>query len=259
MNAETIIEESKTIQEQVKPHLREAATFFHENEGELFTLEEATGLIASELEIDNTIAARTISQLVGDTVDPVIQVQKDTDKYVGVVEFHEFDGVYGYINYDDQFGKGKRVVCQQCVNEATLDTEVTHATENDPVGSFSGGATWDELVNAVHKHYADVHSVVPENIATGATLASGTTIGGNTSFHAGNESNIDHNNLSNRTHSGDNLTPSSVSSDTLEATDTITDPNGTSHTGELADSAEIPTIQLDGQTVDSTDTINFQT
>ena len=187
MNADELLQQTKTTYEEVQPHLRACADVFHDNEGELFTRTEAISLLEEEVDIDSTTAARTLGQLVGDTVDPIIQIEHEGEKYVGIIEFHEFAGAYGYINYDDLFGQGKRVVCQQCVNDATLDAEVTHATENDPVGSFSGGATWDELLAGIHEHYEQAHESVPEDVATGATLASGTTIGGNTAWHAGND------------------------------------------------------------------------
>jgi len=187
MNAEDILTDVETTHERVSPHIRECANVFHDNEGELFTRTEAVELLTEAVDIDATIAREVLAQLVGDTVDPIVQIVHQGEKYIGVIEFHEFDGSYGYINYDDQFGQGKRVVCQQCVNGATIDSEVTHATENDPMGSFGDGASWDELVAGIHQHYEQAHDSVPEDVETGATLASGTTIGGNESWHAGND------------------------------------------------------------------------
>jgi len=187
MKAENILTDVETTHERVSPHIRECANVFHDNEGELFTRTEAVELLTEAVDIDATIAREVLAQLVGDTVDPIVQIVDQGQKYVGVIEFHEFDGAYGYINYDDQFGQGKRVVCQQCVNDATLDSEVTHATENDPMGSFGDGASWDELVAGIHQHYEQAHDSVPEDVETGATLASGTTIGGNSAFHQGND------------------------------------------------------------------------
>jgi hypothetical protein len=83
-------------------------------------------------------------------------------------------------------------VCAKCVQDAVVDSQVTHATEKDPNGSFSNGVdSYEPLVDAVHQHYHHSHDVVPDNVATGATLASGTTIGGNTAYHSGNENQID--------------------------------------------------------------------
>jgi len=249
MDANEILEGVETTHERVSPYIRECANVFHDNEGELFTRTEAVELLAEEVDIDATIAREVLAQLVGDTVDPIVQVVDGSEKYIGVIEFHEFDGAYGYINYDDQFGQGKRVVCQQCVNEATLDSEVTHATANDPMGSFADGASWDELLAGVHQHYAKAHDTVPEDVETGATLASGTTIGGNTAFHAGNESSIEHDNLSSRTHSGDSISPNNVTTSTLEADGSLSGP--TASEGDvvtLPDNPEVIPIYFDAQT-----------
>lgn len=191
MNAENVLDEATTIQDRVEPYLRDGAEFFHAHEGEMFERATAVSQLAAELSVSERVAKDIVAQLVGDTVDPVIQVVADGSRSVGIVSFEEFDGAYGYVTFDDVFGRGKRVVCQQCVNEATTDTNVTHATENDPHGSFADGATWDELVAAIHTHYDDAHQHVPEDIETGATLASGTTIGTNTAWHAGNQEDID--------------------------------------------------------------------
>lgn len=188
MNAQNVLQDVETIQERVAPHLRDGAELFHENEGELFSRGRAVELVSERLDVSESLATDIVSQLVSDTVDPVIQVvDTDGSKRVGVAQFKEFDGAYGYINFDDMFGEGKRVVCQQCVNDATVDTAVTHATENDPNGSFADGASWDELLDAIHAHYESSHTSVPNEVTTGATLASGTTIGTNTAWHAGND------------------------------------------------------------------------
>jgi len=185
MNANELLQQTKTTYEEVQPHLRACADVFHDNEGELFTRTEAISLLEDKVDIDSTTASHTLGQLVGDTVDPIIQIEHEGEKYVGIIEFHEFAGAYGYINYDDLFGQGKRVVCQQCVNEAELDSEVVHATAGDPHGSY-GDVDYDDLLDGVHQHYEDAHDEVPEDVETGASLASGTTIGGNTAFHEGN-------------------------------------------------------------------------
>jgi len=186
-DANTIIEESVSQRKEVYSHLREAADFFHEHEGTFFERGEAIAQLSDELSIEQDIAGQVIAELVGDIVDPVVLSAVDGEKYVGVVEFEEFDGAYGYVDYHDVRGPDKRVVCQQCVNEASLDTQVAHATAGDPSGTVASGADYDELLDIVHEHYADSHEVVPKDVSTGATLASGTTIGGNESWHAGND------------------------------------------------------------------------
>jgi len=188
-DANEVFDETETVHEQVKPHLRDVADWFHEHEGEMFERSEAVASITDTFDISEETATRVVAQLVSDTVDPIVQVTTNGEKYVGVAEFHEFDGAYGYIEYDDVVGKRKRVVCQQCVNDADYDKEVTHATEKSthPESStFKAEAGYDDLLEEVHDHY-EQHDTVPSDVETGASLASGTTIGGNTSWHAGND------------------------------------------------------------------------
>lgn len=187
-DANKILEEVETTQEQVQPYIRESANFFHKHEGKLFERSEAVSRLADYLTVEGKIAGKIIEQLVTDTVDPIIQIERGSVKHIGVIEFKEFKGAYGYIEFDDLYGQAKRVVCQQCVNESTLDSEVTHATAGDPHGSYSESATYDELVDGIHQHYEDVHDVMPSSVETGASLASGTTIGGNTAWHDGTSS-----------------------------------------------------------------------
>lgn len=190
MDANKVLSKTQTVAEQVSDHIRNCAKLLHEREGEFLTVNEAITLFSDECEISEELASKVLTKLVADTVDPVIRVNHEGQKLVGVVDFHEYDGAYGYTNFHDQFGQGKRVVCQQCVNDSVTDADVTHATEGDVNGSFENGASWDELVNAIHQHYRNAHTVSPESVdtsveATGATLVSGTTIGGGTAVHEG--------------------------------------------------------------------------
>lgn len=192
--ANQFLESVESKHERVEEYLRPASEWLHEHEGELFGREEGAEALAEDLEISEEDANIVIGELVSDAVDPIVQVVHDGERVVGIIEFEEFNGAYGYVNYDDVYGEGKRVVCQQCVNESKTDKEVSHATENDPSGSFPGEATYDQLLSAIHEHYKEAHDVVPEEVETGATLASGTTIGGNTAWHKGNDgagSNLD--------------------------------------------------------------------
>ena len=185
-----VLKRARSRNEQVQYHLRPAADFFHRNEVTRFGRKEAREEIGKELEVDENTAGAVIAQLVSDKVDPIVQVATDDEKFVGVAEFHEFDGAYGYLEYDDAIGARRRVVCQQCVNDSDFDNEVTHATEQSPdpgSSTFKQDVEYTDLVGKVHSHYQDEHESMPTEIATGATLASGTTIGGNTSFHAGND------------------------------------------------------------------------
>lgn len=131
-------------------------------------------------------ARNGLQSVIGDIVDPVQQIVVDGDRYVGAIEYIEFEdsGAYGYIHFDDRLGKRKRVVCAKCVQEETLDENVVHATQGQ--GSSDIDATWDELVNKVKAHYNRSHDSQPEEIYPGASLVSGTTIGGNGAYHKGN-------------------------------------------------------------------------
>lgn len=150
--------------------------------------EELLKELSGELSVTEPVANRVVSGLVGDVVDPVQQVtHPEKGKLVGVIEYHEYpdSGCYGYVNYDDVTGDAKRVVCSRCVETAEVDTDVTHATAGG--GSMSEDAGWEQLVNRVEKHYANSHEVTPDSVTVGASLASGTTISGNTAFHLGND------------------------------------------------------------------------
>ena len=183
-DATDVLENAEPLVEQVADYLRPAAEWFHKHEGTLFQRSEAREKLGKKLDVGKSLADNIISQLVTDTEDPVIHVEQ-SGGLVGVVEFHEFDGAYGYINFHSRHGKQKRVVCQQCVNEATHDRSVTHASEYDPEGSFPDKASYKDLRDAIHEHYENAHDECPSDVKTGATLASGTTIGGNTAYHSG--------------------------------------------------------------------------
>jgi len=144
--------------------------------------------LSKEVSIPEGVANRVVSGLVGDVVDPVQQVvHPEHGKLVGIIEYNEYpeSGCYGYVNYDDVTADAKRVVCSRCVETAEVDTNVTHATAGE--GSMSEDAEWGQLVNRMEDHYADRHEVSPDNVIVGASLASGTTVSGNTAFHLGND------------------------------------------------------------------------
>lgn len=187
--ATQILEEATPRRELVGDNLRAGADWFHENEGELFERDEALTLLQQELDVDEETASAVLAELAGDTVDPIVHIPSNGSKHYGVVEYEEFQGAYGYVDYDDVFGKRKRVVCAKCVEESTVDSDVAHATAGDHSGQFADQpeADYDELLDAVHSHYIESHGLLPEEVKTGASLVSGTTIGGNTSWHSGND------------------------------------------------------------------------
>jgi hypothetical protein len=71
------------------------------------------------------------------------------------------------------------------VTQAESDAEVAHATAGE--GTVPAEAAWGELCATVEDHYAAEHDVEPSEVKVGASLASGTTISGNTAFHSGND------------------------------------------------------------------------
>ena len=165
-----------------------ALQWFLDRQAQMFDRTDAASEISKVLNSDVAWADECISQLVGDIVDPVQQVTTPDGRFVGVVEFSKYSdaGAYGYSHVDDNAGKLKRVVCARCVEQADFDSEVAHATEGQ--GSISANCSWSDLKSEINKHYTQYHNANPENIDVGASLLSGTTISGNTSWHNGNVS-----------------------------------------------------------------------
>jgi len=238
---ETLIQEAEQEKQNRGELAQEALHWFlrDENLGEMHPRSDVVAELVEELGISTRRADLSISDTVGDIVDPVQQITKGPDRFVGIVEYKVFSeaGAYGYIDYDDTLGPRKRVVCAKCVEEATHDSEVSHATEGE--GSSGGEESWSSLLDKVTAHYTQAHSEAPSEIEPGASLVNGTTIASNTAFHAGNEGNIDHNNLSNRTHDGDDLTPNSVDASTINADGPVT-ANGTSYIGTFDTENDLP-------------------
>lgn len=185
--ADDVLERAEAERTAWREYLRPAAELFHDREGDLLDKPTALELLADEFDLGERASNRLLAGLVGDLVDPVVQVGAGDARYVGVIEYCELDGAYGYVDYDDVHGKRRRVVCAQCVRDATYDSDVTHATAGDPSGSFDADADYETLLAGIHEHYEDAHDSIPTQVQTGASLTTGTTIGGNTSFHAGND------------------------------------------------------------------------
>jgi len=190
-NPDELITEVKEEQQTRGELATEALqSFLDGNVGELFPRGDVVDRLSDELDITNRQANTALSDTVGDIVDPVQQIVKGNKKYVGVIDYKIFndEGAYGYVDFDDRKGKRKRVVCARCVEKHTYDENINHATQGE--GSSNVDATWQQLLNKVTSHYAAQHTTSPSHIEPGASLVSGTTISGNTSFHAGNESTI---------------------------------------------------------------------
>jgi len=160
--------------------------FLDGNVEEFFPRGAVVEELSEELGVSASRANTAISDTVGDIVDPVQQITRRNNKYVGVIDYKVFsdEGAYGYIDFDDRKGERKRVVCARCVEKHKYDENITHATQGE--GSSKSDATWQQLLNKVTAHYADNHTKPPSEIEPGASLVSGTTIGGNTAFHTGN-------------------------------------------------------------------------
>ena len=157
-----------------------------DNIGELYPRVEVREELADKFNTTPEKADNTISSLVGDVVDPVQQIDLEDGKFVGVIDYIVFEneGAYGYTHFSDRFGKRKRVVCAKCVEKQDADENVVHATQGE--GSVPEDADWSQLLDKVTSHYASSHTSAPKNIEPGAILLDGTTISGNTTFHAGN-------------------------------------------------------------------------
>jgi len=158
-----------------------------ENIEQLYPREDVVEELSQHLSVSTDRANMSISDTVGDIVDPVQQVSTLDGKYVGVIKYSPFtqEGAYGYVDFDDRKGRRKRVVCAKCVENNEYDENISHATQGE--GTSSTDATWDQLLNKITSHYANSHSEGPSDIQPGAALLSGTVIDGNTSFHAGND------------------------------------------------------------------------
>lgn len=158
-----------------------------EHVGNVYPRDNVVEELQGELDVGSALANRALAATVGDIVDPVQQITVQGGVFVGVVDYKVYsdEGAYGYVHFDDSKGKQKRVVCARCVQKEETDTNITHATQGE--GTANDDATWKQLRNKVTSHYASSHSKAPDEIEAGATLLSGTTIAGNTAFHAGND------------------------------------------------------------------------
>jgi hypothetical protein len=143
--------------------ISEVREWFHEREGEMFSPEQAP------------FERESIVELVNDSVDPVQQVILDGERYIGVIDYREHDGWYEYTRWDDSNGKVNIGVCARCVQKAEKVSQVSRTV----------GDSTEKAREKFRKHYRKEHTRKPDEIETGATLLSGTTIGGNEAIHVG--------------------------------------------------------------------------
>lgn len=179
VEAEQIINKAKDQKKTERELLRPVAEFFHKHEGKMFERYEAVDNLVSNPNIDSTderMLARVMANLCDDRVDPVQNVVRDSEKWIGVIEYSENDYWYEYIEHDDVEGRVNVGICAACVKESSSDVEVA-----------KGVGTTEELSERIKTHYKQKHDGEIENVETGATLVSGTTIAGNTAAHTGND------------------------------------------------------------------------
>ena len=221
-DAEAVIARSDARAERLHTLLRPVAEWFHAREGKMFTRQEAARRVAGALGVPHTQRDinRTIGDLVGDGVDPVVQVQTDDGKYVGVVEYDEGPFWYTYTAYHTGAGAVRKGVCAACVAEAEREQDVyapqwTHDAYDEEtlrglmtahhaarhagytptavLDTYAPGATVGDDVSPAdiaphmdHAAYIDDHDF--GDVLTGATLVSTTTTtSGDTFWHAGND------------------------------------------------------------------------
>jgi len=179
VDAQVILDQAKEQREEKQELLRPVAEFFHDHEGELFERYEAVDELVADSDIpssDERMLHRVVGNLSSDRVDPVQNVVRDSNKYVGVLDYAEHDYWYEYTEVHDVHGRMNVGVCAKCVKEADNDAQVAR-----------GCGTTEELSERIRDHYKEEHSEPPESVETGATLVSGTSIAGNTAIHSGND------------------------------------------------------------------------
>lgn len=187
VDASEIVAQAESERSSIESNLRAAADWFHDyydNEGDMLERKAAVKQVEQHLDVEKDVAARIVANLVGDIVDPITQVNTLENKYVGIIDYNEGDIYYSYTEHDDSVGEREVVVCAQCVHEHEHEANVTHAKEYS--GSFEE-ASHADLVQAVREHFDEAHDESPEDVETGASLLSGTTIAGNSAWHAGND------------------------------------------------------------------------
>lgn len=187
ISPETALKSAEDSYELVDSHLRPVADWFHEREGELFDRRKVLADLSDDFGISEDDANRVISNLVGDRVDPVVQVDDGDTLWVGVIRYEEHDFYYEYDDYHPAYKKRPKLVCAQCVHEAEFDHEVAFAAPGE--GSLSPDATVEMAEERMRSHFNESHPAVSvDEVNTGASLVSPTTIGGNEAIHKGNMS-----------------------------------------------------------------------
>lgn len=187
IDPDQVLAKADDLTASIADSARPVADWFHEHEGELFDRLTVASEIADDFARDETEIDQTISKLIGDVVDPVVQVDDGDTRWVGVIDYQKHDFWYEYIEYHPLHGQQRKGVCAQCVKEATYDTEVAYAMPG--LGTLTADATIDDVEQLLNDHFAKAHpdvSVAETEIETGASLVAPTSIGGNEAIHKGN-------------------------------------------------------------------------
>lgn len=185
VNSNKIVNEIEKTKQEVKTDSKTLLKYFID-EIESGNLCERKELVNKFTEYENWEIERTRRALIGltsDDVDPVQSLRGSQGLYVGIIDYKEFEelGGYGFIEYDDLYGKRIAIVCSRCVEESDYTENVSKA-RSDNVSEQA----WEELKNILERHYEDEHEVKPSQVSVGATLVSGTTIASSTAWHDGN-------------------------------------------------------------------------
>lgn len=176
VDATEVLEQAEKERDQLQDLLRPVAEFFHDHEGELFERYEAIEELQDHLDTDDErLIGKVLGNLCADRVDPVQNVVKDGGNWIGVIEYHEHDYWYEYVEHHDIDGRRNIGVCAKCVKESDVDTEVA-----------KGVGDTEELADRIEDHYDEEHDGSVD-VETGATLNSGTTIAGNAAIHSAND------------------------------------------------------------------------
>ncbi|NEU58600.1 LamG domain-containing protein [Halorussus sp. MSC15.2] len=163
--------------------LRSVADHFHGRTGTLFDRATAVADVAAAIGVEEAQASEYVGRVAGDRVDPVVAVPTETGTFVGVLDYHEGDGWYGYTDYHDLRGPHRRGVCARCVREAVGDAEPYAVT-------IDVDRPWEDLGRDLETHFRTAHPSVETGsvpVETGAVLRSRTTVGGNRVWHTGND------------------------------------------------------------------------
>lgn len=261
--ANKIIQQATSERKSVYQYAEEAAQTFINDAGTLHPYPDAVDLLVSNTSIGSErLAAKVISHLVEDVVDPVTLVRTDDGPYVGVIDYSPQDFYYEADEYHDTLGRVTRAVCVPCVEESTFDHQAVEYPDihqynkqsqanvaRQGIASLPRDASAQERREHIGAHFLDAHSSLTayevagaapatrrktilsalgldedqredqasvnsrhsagdvlkqtgvtfdhvkqsfdlgiDSITVGATLVSGTTIGGNTAIHGGNQS-----------------------------------------------------------------------